>query len=181
MGCCTAKLGDNMEIVAECSIYYPVHLTVAINNRETAASESRTRRTKGCTLCSVVPPPFNRVKPHAIINFLGGAFIGAVPESYLQLLIKQSAKEGFLVIYVPYSVTFGHAESAKQLYERFHACLNTILTFGLPHANLIPDQLVDLLFFIGHSNGARRQLLTNSYFFDKMHELGPVIGQMMPV
>jgi len=30
--------------------------------------------------CLVVPPTPNRAKPRAIIKFLGGAFIGAVPE-----------------------------------------------------------------------------------------------------
>ena len=30
--------------------------------------------------CLVVPPTSNRSKPRAIIKFLGGAFIGAVPE-----------------------------------------------------------------------------------------------------
>lgn len=30
--------------------------------------------------CLVIPPTLNRAKPRAIIKFLGGAFIGAVPE-----------------------------------------------------------------------------------------------------
>lgn len=52
---------------------------------------------------------------------------------------------------VPYNVTFDHSQAAKQVYERFHTCLDTILTYGLPQANLSPAQLVDLpLFSVGH-------------------------------
>lgn len=55
------------------------------------------------------------------------------------------------MVVVPYNVTFDHAEAAKQVYERFHTCLDTILTAGLPQANLPPAQLGDLpLFSVGH-------------------------------
>ncbi|KAJ7966333.1 Eukaryotic initiation factor 4F subunit p150 [Quillaja saponaria] len=167
--------------------------SIRINNKMYTSMDS----------CLVVPPLSNRVKPRAIIKFLGGAFIGAVPEVTYSYLIEQLAQEGFLVVLVPYNVTFDHAEAAKQVYERFHACLDTIRTSGLPHAHLTPDQLVDLpLFSVGHSNGALLQLLTGSYFSDKIpkanaiisynnrpateavpyfEQLGPVVSQMMPV
>jgi len=52
---------------------------------------------------------------------------------------------------VPYNVTFDHSQAAKQVYERFQTCLSTILTSGLPQANLSPAQLEDLpLFSVGH-------------------------------
>lgn len=132
--------------------------------------------------CLVIPQ-LNGKKPRAIIQFLGGAFIGAVPEvtyrfrfvfvfwffsflmvlelvvwcgcfvvigcwSYLKELL---AKEGFLLISVRHNVTFDHAKAANQVYERFNSCLDTILTTGLPHANLAPADLVDLpIFSVGH-------------------------------
>ncbi|KAF7817328.1 Alpha/Beta hydrolase fold [Senna tora] len=152
--------------------------------------------------CLVIPPPPNRGKPRAIIKFLGGAFIGAVPELTYGYLIEFLAKEGFLVIVVPYNVTFDHAQATRQVYERFHTCLDTILTSGLPQANLSPAQLQDLpLFSVGHSNGALLQLLIGSYFSEKIpkanviisynnrpateavpyfEQLGPVVSQMMP-
>lgn len=66
-------------------------------------------------------------------------------------LIEQLAKEGFVIISVPYNVTFDHAHAAKQVYERFNSCLDSILISGLPHANLTPQQLVNLpLFSVGH-------------------------------
>ncbi|KAK7383421.1 hypothetical protein VNO78_29100 [Psophocarpus tetragonolobus] len=152
--------------------------------------------------CLVIPPATYRAKPRAIIKFLGGAFIGAVPEVTYSYLIEFLAKEGFLVVVVPYNVTFDHCEAAKQVYERFQACLGTILTSGLPQAKLLPSQLEDLpLFSVGHSNGALLQLLTGSLFSEKtpkanaiisynnrpateavpyFEQLGPAVRQMMP-
>ncbi|BAT82413.1 hypothetical protein VIGAN_03242600 [Vigna angularis var. angularis] len=153
--------------------------------------------------CLVIPPTPNRAKPRAIIKFLGGAFIGAVPEVTYGYLIEFLAKEGFLVVVVPYNVTFDHSQAAKQVYERFQACLSTILTSGLPQANLSPAQLKDLpLFSVGHSNGALLQLLIGSLFSENIpkanavisynnrpateavpyfEQLGPAVSQMMPV
>ncbi|KAG2390139.1 uncharacterized protein HKW66_Vig0224550 [Vigna angularis] len=153
--------------------------------------------------CLVIPPTPNRAKPRAIIKFLGGAFIGAVPEVTYGYLIEFLAKEGFLVVVVPYNVTFDHSQAAKQVYERFQACLSTILTSGLPQANLSPAQLKDLpLFSVGHSNGALLQLLIGSLFSENIpkanavisynnrpateavpyfEQLGPAVSLMMPV
>ncbi|QCD99257.1 uncharacterized protein LOC114193854 [Vigna unguiculata] len=153
--------------------------------------------------CLVIPPTPNRAKPRAIIKFLGGAFIGAVPEVTYGYLIEFLAKEGFLVVVVPYNVTFDHSQAAKQVYERFQTCLSTILTSGLPQANLSPAQLEDLpLFSVGHSNGALLQLLIGSLFSENIpkanavisynnrpateavpyfEQLGPAVSQMMPV
>lgn len=61
------------------------------------------------------------------------------------------AEEGFVIVSVPYNVTFEHSQAATQVYERFNACLRSILSSGLPHANLASAQLVDLpLFSVGH-------------------------------
>ncbi|KAK7321557.1 hypothetical protein VNO77_32324 [Canavalia gladiata] len=152
--------------------------------------------------CLVIPPTASRGKPRAIIKFLGGAFIGAVPEVTYGYLIEFLAREGFLVVVVPYNVTFDHAQAAKQVFERFHTCLDTILSSGLPQANLSSAQLEDLpLFSVGHSNGALLQLLTGSLFSEKIpkanaiisynnrpateavpyfEQLGPAVSQMMP-
>ncbi|XP_048607544.1 uncharacterized protein LOC106406111 isoform X2 [Brassica napus] len=119
--------------------------------------------------CLVIPPPPNFKKPRAIIKFLGGAFVGAVPELTYSYLKELLAKEGYLIVSVPYNVTFDHEQAAKQVYQ---------------------------------SNGALLQVLTGSYFSDKIpkvnaiisfnnksateavpyfEQLGPLIQQMMPV
>ncbi|XP_050218865.1 uncharacterized protein LOC126669444 [Mercurialis annua] len=152
--------------------------------------------------CVVIPPPKGK-KPRAIIKFLGGAFIGAVPEVTYGFLIELLAKEGYVVVLVPYNVTFDHSHAANQVYQRFNACLDILLASGLPDANLTPAQLVGLpVFSVGHSNGALLQVLTGSYFCDNIpkanaiisfnnrpateavpyfEQLGPLINQMMPI
>ncbi|VVA11681.1 PREDICTED: E3 ubiquitin-ligase [Prunus dulcis] len=118
-------------------------------------------------------------------------------------LTELLAKDGFLVISVPYNVTFDHVQAAAQVYERFNACLDTILASGLPNANLSPAQLAQLpVFSVGHSNGALLQVLAGSYFSDKVpkanaiiaynnrpateavpyfEQLGPLVNQMVPI
>ncbi|KDP33999.1 hypothetical protein JCGZ_07570 [Jatropha curcas] len=152
--------------------------------------------------CLAIPPPKGK-NTRAIIKFLGGAFIGAVPEVTYGYLIELLAKEGFLIILVPYNVTFDHAHAANQVYERFNTCLDLILTSGLPDADLTAAQLVGLpIFSVGHSNGALLQVLTGSYFCDNIpkanviisfnnrpateavpyfEQFGPLVNQMMPI
>ncbi|XP_042481271.1 uncharacterized protein LOC122061842 [Macadamia integrifolia] len=152
--------------------------------------------------CLVVPPPEGK-KPCGIIKFLGGAFIGAVPEVTYGHLIDLLAKEGFLIISVPYNVTFDHAQATQDVYMRFNACLDMIITSGLLDANLKPSELNSLpVYSVGHSNGALLQLLTGSYFSEKIpkanaiisfnnkpateavpyfEQLGPLVSMMVPI
>ncbi|GMP92217.1 hypothetical protein CsSME_00042530 [Camellia sinensis var. sinensis] len=126
--------------------------------------------------CLVIPPPTGK-KPHAIVKFLGGAFIGAVPEVTYSYLLELLANEGYLIISVPYNVTFDHAEAAREIYERFIACLDRISTSGLPSANLTATELFNLpLYSVGHSNGALLQLLTGSYFSEKIAKANAIIS-----
>ncbi|KAF5930111.1 hypothetical protein HYC85_030984 [Camellia sinensis] len=147
--------------------------------------------------CLVIPPPTGK-KPRAIVKFLGGAFIGAVPEVTYSYLLELLANEGYLIISVPYNVTFDHAEAAREIYERFIACLDRISTSGLPSANLTATELFNLpLYSVGHryrkhatskdiagrlvagivlSNGALLQLLTGSYFSEKIAKANAIIS-----
>ncbi|XP_076906227.1 uncharacterized protein LOC143562251 [Bidens hawaiensis] len=151
--------------------------------------------------CLVIPPPKGK-KPKAIIKFLGGAFIGAVPEVTYSYLLGLLANEGYLIISLPYNVTFDHSQATREVFEKFHSCLNSILTSGLPDDGLLASKLVDLpLYSVGHSNGALLQVLTGSYFSDKLpkanaiisynnrpateavpyfEQLGPLVSQLMP-
>ncbi|KAB2024552.1 hypothetical protein E1A91_D06G096100v1 [Gossypium mustelinum] len=176
-----------------------------INNSTSTSSTNSNisnRFYKRLDSCLIIPPSRNK-KPRAIIKFLGGAFLGAVPEVTYSYLIELLAKEGFLIISVPYNVTFDHEQATKQVYERFNACLDNILAFGYPDANLTPADLLNLpLFSVGHSNGALLQVLTGSYFSEKIpkanaiisynnksateavpyfEQLGPLVRQMMPM
>lgn len=68
--------------------------------------------------------------------------------SYLLGLL---ANEGYLIISVPYNVTFDHSEAAKEVFERFHSSMDVILTSGLPNHDITAAELVDLpLYSVGH-------------------------------
>ncbi|CAN6582761.1 unnamed protein product [Malus baccata var. baccata] len=89
-------------------------------------SSSTSRLTYNWTdFCLVIPPPAGK-KPRAIIKFLGGAFIGAVPELTYSYLTELLPKDGFLVISVPYNVTFDHVQASRQVYESNGALLQVL-------------------------------------------------------
>lgn len=68
--------------------------------------------------------------------------------SYLLTLL---AEEGYLIISVPYNVTFDHEQVTKEIYERFHACLDSILSTGLPENGISAEEIADLPFYsVGH-------------------------------
>ncbi|KAI3893411.1 hypothetical protein MKX03_008999 [Papaver bracteatum] len=177
-------------------------LAMSSSNAYVAKDLYKTKIYKRMDSCLVIPPPEGK-KPRAIIKFLGGAFVGAVPEVTYSYLIELLAKEGYLIISVPYNVTFDHSEAAKEVYEKFNACLDMILVSGVPDANLAAKDLIDLpIFSVGHSNGALLQLLAGSYFGEKIpkanaiisfnnrpaseavpyfEQFGPLVSQMVPV
>ncbi|KAK3006456.1 hypothetical protein RJ639_015694 [Escallonia herrerae] len=165
-------------------------------------NNNTTKNYKRLGSCLVVPPPKGK-KPRALIKFLGGAFIGAIPEVTYSYLLGLLANEGYLIVSVPYDVTFDHSQAAREIFERFHACLDQILTSGVPDVDLTAAELADLpLYSVGHSNGALLQVLTGSYFSEKIpkasaiisynnrpateavpyfEQLGPLVSQLMPV
>ncbi|WOL13822.1 hypothetical protein Cni_G22602 [Canna indica] len=152
--------------------------------------------------CLVVPPPAGR-KPTAVVKFLGGAFIGAIPEVTYSYLMEWLAKEGFLVVSVPYNVTFYHEKAAKEVYERFHSCMDSLFAYGIPDAGITASDISALdLYSVGHSNGALLQMLIGSYFEEKIpkanviisfnnrpaaeavpyfEQFGPMVSQIMPI
>ncbi|KAJ0983766.1 hypothetical protein J5N97_002122 [Dioscorea zingiberensis] len=113
------------------------------------------------------------------------------------------AKEGYLIVSVPYNVTFDHERAAREVYERFHECMDMLFSSGLPYANIAANDLMNLpLYSVGHSNGALLQLLVGCYFAEKIpkanatvsfnnrpaseavpyfEQLGPTVSQVMPL
>ncbi|XP_004292892.1 PREDICTED: uncharacterized protein LOC101291795 [Fragaria vesca subsp. vesca] len=207
-GCFFRFPGKSRALVAVSSASSIASTTTSVSNgfvgpgssTQTPTNTNRNYTRSGS--CLVIPPPAGK-KPRAIIKFLGGAFIGAVPEVTYSYLTELLAKEGFLVVSVPYNVTFDHVQAAHQVYDRFNSCLDTILASGLPNVDLSPAQLAELpVFCVGHSNGALLQVLAGSYFSDKIpkanaiiaynnrpateavpyfEQLGPLVNQMIPI
>lgn len=126
--------------------------------------------------CLIFPPPRGR-RPLAVIKFLGGAFIGAVPEVTYGYLLELLALEGFVVVCVPYNVTFDHEAAAREVFQRFHACYDALLASGLPEAGLSALDIAELpLYSVGHSNGALLQLLVGSYFSERIPEANAIVS-----
>ncbi|CAN6451330.1 unnamed protein product [Victoria cruziana] len=139
-------------------------------------SGTTSRKEKMLGSCMVFPPPTGR-KPHSIIKFLGGAFIAAIPEVTYGLFIDLLVREDFLVVAVPYNVTFYHEKAAKDVYEKFNTCLDMLYVTGLPDADLLPSDLLGLpVYSVGHSNGALLQLLSGSYFSEALPKANAVIS-----
>lgn len=100
-------------------------------------------------------------------------------------------------------MTFDHERVTSEIYRRFHSCLDSILAYGLPDFGLSASDVIDLpLYSVGHSNGALLQVLTGSYFCEKIpkanaiisynnrpvseavpyfEQLGPLVSQMIPL
>ncbi|KAM3275377.1 hypothetical protein ACQJBY_044003 [Aegilops geniculata] len=171
------------------------------------AAAPRTSPARGRTYlrehsCLLFPPP-RGARPLAVVKFLGGAFIGAAPEATYGYLLELLAQEGFLVVCVPYNVTFDHAAAAREVFERFHGCYDALRASGLPEAGLSALDIAGLpLYSVGHSNGALLQLLVGSYFSEKIpkanaivsfnnrpaseavpyfEQIGPLISQLTPM
>ncbi|RZR75220.1 hypothetical protein BHM03_00052062 [Ensete ventricosum] len=108
--------------------------------------------------CLVIPPPAGR-KPTAVVKFLGGAFVGAVPEVTYRFDQLRNSKEGFLVISVPYNVTFDHEKAAKEVYERFHCCMDSLFASGIPDAGITALDISSL----------------------PLYSFGPMVSQVMPI
>ncbi|PWA69387.1 NB-ARC domains-containing protein [Artemisia annua] len=101
--------------------------------------------------CLVIPPPKGK-KPKAIIRLLGGAIIGAVPEVTYRCtnLLGLLANEGYLIISVPNNVMADHSQATREVFERFHSCLNSMIMYGLPNDGLLAAELADLpLYSVG--------------------------------
>ncbi|EEC84632.1 hypothetical protein OsI_31502 [Oryza sativa Indica Group] len=127
--------------------------------------------------CLIFPPSPRGRRPLAVVKFLGGAFIGAVPEVTYSHFLKLLAQEGFLVVSVPYNVTFDHEAAAREVYERFHGCYGALLSSGLPAAGLSAMDIAELpLYSVGHSNGALLQLLVGSYFSEKIPKANAIVS-----
>lgn len=79
---------------------------------------------------------------------LGWLIARLVACSYLLELL---AREGFLVVCVPYNVTFNHEAAAREVFQRFHACYDALLASGLPEAGLSGLDIAELpLYSVGH-------------------------------
>lgn len=95
-------------------------------------------------------------QPIGIIHFLGGAFIGSVPQLSYRWLLEDLAQAGYAVITTPFLNTLDHIAIARDVLNRFENLTNRL------HHQLGTGYLPT--YGIGHSLGCKLHLLIGSLF-----------------
>ncbi|XP_024382279.1 uncharacterized protein [Physcomitrium patens] len=152
--------------------------------------------------CLVYPSLDQNGRTKGVIHFIGGAFIGAAPDVIYSVLIELLAKEGYLIVATPFSLSFDHTVSAQGIHTRFNTCLDYLSNTGF--AGLSAGDISTLpVYSVGHSLGALMQVVIGSTcsggrlpkasalisfnnkpasdavpFFDQM---GPTLAQVAPI
>lgn len=104
----------------------------------------------------VLKPNVDDGPPRALLHFLGGAIVGAVPHVAYRYVLERLADKGYLVIATPYNLSFDHLESCDVVIQRFER----IAPMLARQYGAIP------VVGVGHSCGALLQLLITSLFPD---------------
>lgn len=126
--------------------------------------------------CLVFPPLAGR-KPRALIHFIGGAFIGAVPEVTYSLFIELLRQQDFLIIATPYNVTFEHVIAAELVHQKFQKGREALVNGECIIPGVYADDVANLpIFSMGHSNGALLQLLVGCVFQEGLPKANAVIS-----
>lgn len=75
--------------------------TSAGHGGSTVCHAIQTRTVEGCAVLTSVPR-----RTRGIVHFIGGAFVGALPQAAYPLLIRRVADAGYTVVCTPYKVSF---------------------------------------------------------------------------
>ncbi len=100
---------------------------------------------------------FGPRRPKAIVQFLGGAFVGTAPQVTYRWLLEQLGQAGYLVVAVPFLNEFEHARIARDTLVRFERAIARLDFDGLGSSNLP-------VYGLGHSMGCKIHLLAGSLF-----------------
>ena len=104
----------------------------------------------------VLRPNDASAQPRALLHFLGGAIVGAVPHVSYRYMLERLAAKGFLVVATPYNLSFDHLDTCDAVIQRFEKIAPMLARqYG-------PVPVVG----VGHSCGALLQLLITSLFPD---------------
>lgn len=96
--------------------------------------------------------------PHAIIHFLGGAFVAAAPHVSYRSLLETLADDGYVIIATPFSnTTLDHRATAQQVLDAFNNTLTEVRSRYL-RRQYLP------IYGVGHSMGCKLHLLIGSEF-----------------
>ncbi|KAL2944529.1 Carbamoyl-phosphate synthase large chain [Bienertia sinuspersici] len=93
-------------------------------------------------------------KPWSIVHFIGGIFVGAVPQLAYRLFLERLSEKGILVIATPYASGLDHFSIADEVQFKFDRCRRSLQDT----AEELPS------FGIGHSLGSVVHLLIGSRY-----------------
>ncbi|MDJ0727013.1 MAG: DUF1350 family protein [Prochloraceae cyanobacterium] len=97
-------------------------------------------------------------EPIGIVHFLGGAFVGTLPNLSYRWLLEQLGKEGYVIIATPFLNTFDHTTIARDVLNRFETILERLQSNRTIARAYLP------IYGIGHSMGCKLHLLIGSLF-----------------
>ena len=97
-------------------------------------------------------------EPIGIVHFLGGAFVGTLPNLSYRWLLEQLGKEGYVIIATPFLNTFDHTTIARDVLNRFETILDRLQSNRTIAKAYLP------IYGIGHSMGCKLHLLIGSLF-----------------
>ena len=104
----------------------------------------------------ILRPPMEQGAPRALLHFLGGAIVGAVPHVSYRYVLERLAEKGFLIVATPYNLSFDHLDTCDVIIQRFE----TIAPMLARQYGAVP------VVGVGHSCGALLHLLITSLFPD---------------
>ncbi|MGF1489856.1 MAG: DUF1350 family protein [Prochloraceae cyanobacterium] len=97
-------------------------------------------------------------EPRAIVHFLGGAFVGTLPNLSYRWLLEQLGQQGYVIIATPFINTFDHITIARDVLNRFESILDRLKASGSIAREYLP------IYGMGHSMGCKLHLLIGSLF-----------------
>jgi acetyl esterase/lipase len=104
----------------------------------------------------ILRPNVEESPPRALLHFLGGALVGAVPHVAYRYMLESLADKGYLVVATPYNLSFDHLDTCDVVIQRFEKIAPSLAR----QYGAVP------VVGVGHSCGALLQLLITSLFPD---------------
>ncbi len=95
-------------------------------------------------------------EPLALLHFLGGAFVGTVPNVAYRWLLEGLASEGYCIVATPFEVTLDHQAISRNVLSRLESLLNRWQKEDRLGGRYLP------IYGVGHSMGCKLHLLIGS-------------------
>eukprot|EP00741_Cyanophora_paradoxa_P006545 tig00001024_g6335.t1 len=116
----------------------------------------------------VYRPSENPDDIRGIVHFVGGAFVGRVPQLSYRYLLEQIASKGFIIVATPHELNFDLDAMARGIASKLDAAMNSF-AWDLWNIQSLP------VIGVGHSLGALMQSYITSQRLSKTKRAGNVL------